>query len=78
MTWRVGKFCLHDRGSSLFGAHRCQLMTYVDQYLLLRDISVVATMIYPSQPTHTELTHQVADYMGAWGIQVMWYYDQDL
>lgn len=53
-------------------------MTYVDQYLLLRDISVVATMIYPSQPTHTELTHQVADYMGAWGIQVMWYYDQDL
>ena len=57
----------------LLNAHRRQLMKYVDQYLLLNDISVCATMIYPSEPGEEEIREEVEDYMGEWAIQVMWY-----
>jgi hypothetical protein len=65
---------IHRR--KLLGAHRRQLMKYVDQYLLLRDISVVATLIYPRNPSLEGVRKEVEDYMGDWAIQVMWYEGQ--
>jgi len=61
---------------SLLGAHRRQLMKYVDQFLFLRNMSVVASLIYPYKPTGAGLVQEIEDYMGEWAIQVMWYYDQ--
>ena len=58
---------------SLLGAHRRQLLKYVDQYLLLHGISVVATMIYPRRPHDDDMRREIEDYMGEWSIQVMWY-----
>ena len=54
----------------LLGAHRRQLMKYVDQYLLLNDISVCATVIYPKSPRNGKIRQEVEDYMGEWAIQV--------
>lgn len=48
----------------LLGSHRRQLMKYVDQFLLLKDIGVVASMIYPNRPSAPELGQRVEDYMG--------------
>lgn len=59
----------------LLGAHRRQIMKYVDQYLLLHDISVVATVIYPHPPATNDIRAEVEDYFGEWAIQVMWYDD---
>ncbi len=57
----------------LLGSHRRQLLKYVDQFLLLKDISVCATVVYPTRPTGHGVCQEVEDYMGEWAIQVMWY-----
>lgn len=51
-------------------------MKYVDQFLLLRDISVCATVIYPRTPSLDGIRKEVDDYMGEWPIQVIWYEGQ--
>ena len=61
---------------NLLGAHRRQIMKYVDQFLLLRDISVCATVIYPKSPALEGIREEVEGYMGEWAIQVMWYEGQ--
>lgn len=59
----------------VLGAHRRQIMKYVDQYLLLRDVCVVATVIYPHPPAAGDIRAEIEDYFDEWAIQVMWFDD---
>lgn len=59
----------------LLGAHRRQVMKYVDQYLDGRHVSVCAGIIYPRSPVAPGLREQVEQYLNDYGLQVVWYDD---
>jgi len=59
----------------LLGAHRRQVLKYVDQYLDGDRVSVCAGLIYPISPRESGLQEEVESYMNDYGLQVVWFDD---
>lgn len=60
----------------LLGAHRRQVMHYVEKYLDEDHVSVCAGIIYPKAPANHEVKIQVESYLNEHALQVVWYADR--
>lgn len=60
----------------LLGAHRRQVMHYVEKYLDEDHVSVCAGIIYPKAPASLEVKIQVESYLNEHALQVVWYADR--
>lgn len=59
----------------LLGAHKRQILRYVDEYLDYENVSVCAVMIYPKPPHSARIRKEVESYINEHAIQVFWYED---
>ena len=60
----------------LLGAHRRQVMKYVDKYLDQDQVSVCAGIIYPHSPHSPGLKEEIEEYLNENALQVVWYEDK--
>jgi hypothetical protein len=61
---------------ALLGAHRRQVLKYVDQYLEHDRVNVCAGIIYPKAPTGVGVQSTVERYLNDHGLQVVWWSDK--
>ncbi|HEV7238326.1 MAG TPA: hypothetical protein VGQ36_03730 [Thermoanaerobaculia bacterium] len=59
----------------LLGAHRRQVMRYVDQYVDHDHVNVCAGIIYPQSPRGVGLKEMVEQYLNDHALQVVWFDD---
>lgn len=59
----------------LLGAHRRQVLKYVDKYLDQGQVNVCAGIIYPRAPRTPGLKDEVETYLNDHALQVVWYDD---
>jgi hypothetical protein len=57
----------------LLGAHKRQILRYVDKYLGIDKVNVVAAIVYPKEPVDKSIKEAVEQYLNEHGLQVMWY-----
>ena len=60
----------------LLGSHRRQIIRYVDKYLEVDNVSVVAILLYPSPPATPGLRNEVEEYFAEHGLQLAWHSEQ--
>jgi len=57
------------------GSHRRQVYKYIEEYLDGKGLTVCPGLIYPTAPKTSGLKERVEEYLGSYGIAVVWYYD---
>jgi hypothetical protein len=66
---------LEKNRRKLLGAHRRQVMRYVEKYLDVDQVSVCAGIIYPHAPRSAGVKDLVEQYLNDSALQVVWYDD---
>ena len=59
----------------VLSSHKRQVMKYVDQYLMHRDVNVCAIVVYPRRPRCSRIVKEVQDYMDDASIMIQWFDD---
>ena len=57
------------------GSHRRQIWKYIVEFTDVEKSDVCAGVIYPSAPGKPGLKDRIEEYMGSYGIQVVWFFD---
>ena len=57
------------------GSHRRQIYKYIEEYLDGEGVSVCPGLIYPTAPKTEGLRDRIEEYLGSYGIAVVWYYE---
>ena len=57
------------------GSHRRQIWKYIYEYTDVEKVDVCAGVIYPTAPKTEGLKKRIENYMGDYGIQVVWFDD---
>jgi hypothetical protein len=60
----------------LLTSHRRQIWNYISEYLDNDKIEVCPGIIYPVAPSSNEHREYIEEYLNSYGIQVVWYYDE--
>ena len=61
----------------LLGSHRRQIWKYIEEYLDIKKIDVCPGIIYPNSPTSLGLKEMIENYLNDYGLQVVWYDDDE-
>ena len=57
------------------GSHRRQIYKYIEEYLDGEGVSACPGLIYPTAPKTEGLRDRIEEYLGSYGIAVVWYYE---
>jgi len=64
---------LPQNRNRLLGAHRRQILKYIDQYVMAQNTNVCAAMIYPHAPKLDGVRELVEGHFSDWAIAVIWF-----